>query len=75
MKARKNHSKIRCQERYNINCSNKDLKNLEQKIRSGKSIFIRRISNSKTVRLVDDYKVVYSSATKQICTFLERNMK
>ena len=72
-KLRRQHSKRRAAQRYDIELTNKDLIKIVALIRNGKAAASRRITCSKSVVLVqyngDDLVLLYSKRHKEILTF------
>ena len=69
------HAKQRAEERYNAHLNRHEYYALVGKIMRGESTCIKRVSNSRTVHIVDDKVVVYSSAHHKIITFLPRDCR
>ena len=64
------HAKQRASERYHVRINREKYYSLIHLIKSGKSTPIKKISNSRSVHIVDQFIVVYSSTRKKIITFL-----
>jgi hypothetical protein len=75
-KHRKCHAKVRAEERYEIHLTNQDLVNIVGMIKNRKYIASHRISNSKSVKLVEYREqklvVLYSHRHQEVITFLPR---
>jgi len=69
------HAKERAIERYEIKVTRDKYYSLIHKIKTNKAIMIKRVSNSRSVYLVDDFVVVYSRTRKKIVTFLPADCK
>lgn len=69
------HAKRRAKERYGVELNSKDLKSLVTKIQKGDAEFVRKISLTRSVFIVDGRKVVYDKLRKNIATFLSEDMK
>jgi len=72
-KLRRQHSKRRAAQRYDIELTNKDLIKIVELIRNGKAAVSRRVTCSKSVVLVqyngDNLVLLYSKRHKEILTF------
>jgi hypothetical protein len=69
------HAKQRASERYNVHVNREKYYGLIHLIQTGKSTPIKRVSNSRSVHIVDNFIVVYSSTRKKIITFLPSDCK
>lgn len=73
-KAQRLHALRRGKERYQETFSEKELKEISNMIKGGRSRFIKKLSNSRTKHVVaygsKDYCVVYDKTRQQICSFL-----
>ncbi len=73
-KHRRCHARIRAAERYRLHLTRQDLRNIAGMIRNGKAAAGHRLSQSKSVALVN-YQgraliVLYSSRHDEVITFL-----
>jgi len=77
-KARK-HFKERAKQRYGLQFTTSDKKNIVELIQSQKSICIKSLSNSRTIHycvyMNQDITVIYSNAKKELLTALPKNNK
>jgi hypothetical protein len=75
-KHRRNHAKIRAEERYGIKLGNQDLLNIVGMIKKNNARTVVRLSTSKSIKVVNymghDFIVVYSCKHHEIITFLPR---
>lgn len=73
-KAQTLHAIRRGAERYDLNLSPSDLGNIKGLIQSGKSIYLEKLTNSRTKHSViyqgQKLIVVWDKTRHQICTFL-----
>jgi hypothetical protein len=68
------HATKRAQERYGLEYTKEIRDLIKYKIQNNKTILVQRVSNTRTVRLVDIeeyyYKIVWDSIRQEIVTFL-----
>jgi hypothetical protein len=69
------HAKARASERYEVRLNRDKYYSLIHKIRANEAVSIKRVSNSRSVYLVDGFVVVYSKSRKKIITFLPPDCK
>lgn len=72
--AQRIHAKKRAKERYGVDFTTSDLKNLIDKIQNRKALLIEKQSLRLSVFKVDIYYVVYDKKRKEIVTFLTEEM-
>ena len=69
------HTKVRLQERYNVNFNHEDSKILKGLIRAGKSEIVKVYSNARKVHKVNykemDILVLYNKNLQEIATVFE----
>ena len=64
------HAKERAAERYGTPINRREYYSLVDKIKSGQSRIVKRMSNTRAVHEVDGMIVVYSNRIHKILTFL-----
>jgi len=68
------HALRRAEERYGAKLSQRDLAEMRNKIKTGYSKFVGRLSHRVSEHLVDhngqSYRVAYDNSRSQICSFL-----
>jgi len=71
---RRSHARSRAHERYGVWLGYEELEVIEEKVRKGDGVFLKRATTTKTIWLVEwkerVYKVCYTSATNQLTSFL-----
>lgn len=64
------HAKQRAQQRYGVRLNRDRYWGLVMAIRQGRSIVVAKVSNSRSIHIVDGMVCVYSSTRHRIITFL-----